>query len=271
MRLGLHLPVRGGHRAVLDAARAHGVAAVQFLPYARHREPSAEELAAFREGRAAVESVLVHSRFVPSLASSDPERRARSVGHLRRELALADALGADFYVLHAGAYSSGSGLAEGVALLADSVRRAREGTSTPLLLENVPGGGRRMGGSLEELARLREALPEAGVCLDTAHAHAAGYDMGSAEGALRFLARAHRLLGLDAVRAFHVNDTSALLGSHREDHRHLGYGRLGDEGLAALLSRPELADVPGILEPPLGDFAADAAALAKARRLAGGA
>ncbi|MDX6770986.1 MAG: TIM barrel protein [Elusimicrobiota bacterium] len=262
MILGLHLPVRGGYAAVLEAARAHGVAAVQLLPYARHHEPTPEELAAFKDGRAALARVLVHSRFVPSLASSDPERRGRSVRHLARELELAAALGADAFVLHAGAYSPGEDAGGGVKLFAESVKAA--GGRVRVLLENVPGGGRRMGGTLEELARLREALPGAGVCLDTAHAHAAGYDLSGAEGVYKFIARAHRLLG--TVDAFHVNDTRAPLGSHLEDHRHLGAGRLG-EGLAALLSRPEFAGVPGILEPPRGDFAADAAALTLARAL----
>lgn len=265
MILGLHLPVSGGYQAVLDAAAAHGLAAVQLLPYARHHAPSPEELAAFRAGRGALTRVLVHSRFVPSLASADAARRARSVRHLTRELELAAALGADAYVLHAGAYSPGEGAAGGARLFAESVKQA--GGSVRLLLENVPGGGRRMGGTLEDLARLKELLPAAGVCLDTAHAHAAGYDMTTAEGVLRFLARAHKLLGFEAVQAFHVNDTRALLGSHREDHRHLGTGRLGPDGLQALLSRPEFAALPGILEPPRGDFTSDAAALALARRL----
>jgi deoxyribonuclease-4 len=260
--LGLHLPVRGGYRAVLEAASAHGLAAVQLLPYARHQQPTPEQLGEFKAGRGGLARVLVHSRFVPSLASADPGRRARSVAHLRRELEMAEQLGADAYVLHAGAYSPGEAPEAGLRLFADSVKTA--GGGVRVLLENVPGGGRRMGGGLEELARLRDAVPGAGICLDTAHAHAAGYDMSTAEGMLKFLARAHRLFG--NVDAFHVNDTRALLGSHREDHRHLGTGRLKD-GLAALLSRPEFAQVPGILEPPRGDFAADAAALELARRL----
>lgn len=261
MILGLHLPVRLGYAGVLEAAAAHGASALQLLPYARHHEPAPEELAAFKAGRGALAAVLVHSRFVPSLASSDPERRARSVRHLRRELELAAALGADAYVLHAGAYSPDADAEAGVRLFAESVKAA--GGAVRVLLENVPGGGRRMGGTLEELARLRDALPGAGVCLDTAHAHAAGYDMSSAEGMLKFLAKVHRLLG--AVDAFHVNDTRAMLGTHLEDHRHLGHGRL-KEGLAVLLARPEFAGTPGILEPPRGDFAADAASLALARK-----
>ena len=142
---------------------------------------------------------------------------------------------------------------------------------TSLLLENVPGGGRRMGGSLEELARLHDALkpfvPELGVCLDTAHAYAAGYDCSSAEGALKFLARAHRLLGFEAVKAFHLNDSRALLGSHREHHEHWGKGRLGSEGLKALLDRSEFAGLPGILETPKDGLDADRANLEFARKL----
>jgi deoxyribonuclease IV len=258
--LGLHLPIREGYAAALALRERLALPAFQILAYPRHHDPSAEELAAFRlrkQGR-----LLVHSRFVPSLASADGERRARSVAHLRRELELAAALGADAYVLHAGAYSPGDDAGGGVSLFAESVKAA--GGSVRILLENVPGGGRRMGGTLEELARLRDALPGAGICLDTAHAHAAGYDMSSAEGMLRFLSKAHRLLG--GADAFHVNDTRAMLGTHLEDHRHLGTGRL-KEGLAALLSRPEFADTPGILEPPRGDPAADAASLQLARSL----
>ncbi len=183
------------------------------------------------------------------------------------------ALGGDAFVIHGGAYSPDSSLDEGVKLFAQSVIMAVEQSScrTPLLLENVPGGGRRMGGSLEELARLHDALkpslPNIGVCLDTAHAYAAGYDCSSAEGALAFLARAHRLLGFDAVKAFHLNDSRALLGSHREHHEHWGHGRLGTEGLKALLDREEFSDTPAILETPKDSPDADRLNLDFARRL----
>ena len=249
--------------------------ALQILPYPRHHEPSDAELSAFRAERArlGLRALLIHSRFVPSLASGDAGRRERSVGHLSRELRLAEGLGGDAFVLHAGAYSPGADVSEGVRLFADSARRAvREaGWKGPLLLENVPGGGRRMGGTFEELARLQDALAPGvsglGVCLDTAHAWAAGYDLSSAEGALKFLARAHRLLGRDAVRAFHINDTRALIFSHLESHEHLGRGRLGLEGLKALLDRSEFAGTPGILETPKEGLEADRENLAAARRL----
>lgn len=128
-----------------------------------------------------------------------------------------------------------------------------------------------MGGTLEELAALLAALKSAGfsmgACLDTAHAWAAGYDLSSAESALRFVARAHRLLGAATVRAFHLNDTRALLGTHREHHWHWGQGRLGLEGLSVLLQREEFAETPAILETPKGGDA-DAQNLALVRGLA---
>jgi deoxyribonuclease IV len=276
MLLGLHASVRRGFLPALEEALALGCRALQILPYARHREPTPEELAAFREARRAstVSALLVHSRFVPSLASSDPERRERSVRHLARELSLCAALGGDAFVLHAGAYSPDCDLDAGVRLFAESAWKAvsTAGWRGTLLLENVPGGGRRMGGRLEELARLQDALgprvPGLGACLDTAHAYAAGYDLSSAEGTLKFLARAHRLLGFDSVRAFHLNDTRALLGSNLESHWHWGRGRLGAEALRTLLSREEFAETPAILETPKDGPEADRENLAFAARLA---
>lgn len=275
MIIGVHASVARGYAPALAEARALGCRALQILPYPRHHDPSDEELAAFRAERSSLglRALLIHSRFVPSLASRDGARRERSVRHLCRELRLAEGLGGDAFVLHAGAYSPGSDAAEGVRLFADSARRAvsEADWKGPLLLENVPGGGRRMGGTFEELARLQDALGpalcELGVCLDTAHAWAAGYDLSSAEGALKFLSRAHRLLGGDSVRAFHINDTRALLSSHLENHAHLGKGRLGLEALKALLDRAEFSDAPGILETPKEGLEADRENLAVARRL----
>jgi deoxyribonuclease-4 len=272
--LGVHASVARGLLRALEEADALGTAALQILPYRRHHPPADEELAAFRAARAvsAVRILLVHSRYAPSLASSDGPRRERSIAHLASELRLCEGLGGDAYVLHAGAYSPESDEPAGVELFADSVRLAveRAAFQGTLLLENVPGGGRRMGGSFEELARLMDAVrPRVralGACLDTAHAWAEGYDLASAEAALKFTARAHRLLGADSVRAFHLNDTRALLGSHREHHEHWGKGRLGLEGLKVLLEREEFADIPGILETPKGP-GADAANLAVVRGL----
>lgn len=131
MILGVHASVARGLVAALEEARALGCAALQILPYRRRHPPEEGELATFRAARAALglRVLLVHSRFVPSLASSDEARRGRSVEHLARELRLCAALGGDAYVLHAGAYSPDSDAETGVRLFAESVRRAADGAS----------------------------------------------------------------------------------------------------------------------------------------------
>ncbi len=274
MIIGVHASVRAGLVWALEEARALECESLQILPYPRHHDPSVEELAEFAAARRALalKILLVHSRFVPSLASREPRRRALSVAHLAHELRLCAGLGGDAYVLHAGAYSPGDSFEDGARAFAESVRRAicDARFSGEILLENVPGGGRRMGATLEELAALRDALGagvRAGFCLDTAHAWAAGYDLSRVEGVWRLLVRARRLLGEDGVRAFHLNDTRALLGSGRENHWHWGQGRLGTECLGAFVRREEFAATPAILETPK-EPGADAANLALARSLA---
>jgi len=273
--LGVHVSVARGYPRAFEEARQLGCKALQILPYPRHHAPSSEELSSIRAEREnlGLRELLIHSRFAPCLASADAVRRERSVGHLIRELRLALGLGGDAFILHAGAYSPGSNEGEGLRLFAESIRSAaREAEwAKPLLIENVPGGGRRMGGTLESLARLQELLRPGpsgyGFCLDTAHAWAAGYDLSSAEGMLKFLSRAHRLLGREALRAFHINDTRALIDSHLENHAHLGRGRLGLEGIKTLLDRPEFAQTAAILETPKEGPEADCENLALARRL----
>ncbi|MBI5241104.1 MAG: deoxyribonuclease IV [Elusimicrobia bacterium] len=276
MILGAHCPLSGGFSGALRQAQDLGCGAMQVFPCRRHAEPSAEELSDFRRAResGSVRRLLAHSRFAPCLGSSDEGMRGRSIELLDRELRLAAALGAEAFVLHAGAYSEGSSREEGLERAAAAVREAldRSGAGLTVLFENVPGGGRRLGSALEDLGRILEPLRRAGrpcgVCVDTAHAWAAGFDLSCAEGMLRFLSRLHRVVGADSVGAFHLNDTRALLGSQRESHAEWGGGFLGAEGLRALLSRPEYADRPGIVELPLrSDREAFRNSLAYLRRL----
>jgi len=162
MIIGIHCGVRDGYLEALRRALSLGCEAMQMFAYPRHRDPSDQELAAFREAfsRSGLKRLVLHVRYLPSLASEDPARRGRSARLLARELSLARALGGDWLVLHLGAYSPGSDPERGMRLFADGVRAAFEesGAGVPLLVENIPGGGRRMGGSLEELARFLELL-----------------------------------------------------------------------------------------------------------------
>jgi deoxyribonuclease-4 len=271
--LGIHCSVRAGYLPALSEAGALGVTAMQMLPYRRHHEPSLEEFSAFRRARAgsSVARLLIHSRYLPALAASDLRRRNGSVFHLVREIGYARALAADAFVLHIGAFSPGSSFEEGLLLFCRSLSEARERTGGfPLLLENVAGGGRRMGGGVRELARILEAAqgawPECGVCLDTAHAWASGTEADLGDAAA-FLTGVRSRLG-DALKAWHISDSLAEPGSHRESHWHLGEGRLG-AALGGLLRRLAVMETMVILETPKGEDE-DRSNLAWARAAASG-
>ncbi|MBV8689947.1 MAG: TIM barrel protein [Candidatus Eremiobacteraeota bacterium] len=127
-----------------------------------------------------------------------------------------------------------------------------------LVMENSAGAGQLCGGTLEELGHFIRAVdhPQLGVCLDTAHAWAAGYEIDSQRGVDDFLYRAAEEIGLDRIHLFHLNDTQVDLGANRDRHWHIADGKIGFNGFRALASRPELKDKIGILETP-GDVADD--------------
>lgn len=243
MHLGIHCSVRGGYLAAVEEARALGLRAMQMLPYRRHHDPGPADFAEFRRARrdAGIERLLVHSRYLPALATTDEPRRRHSAEHLKRELAMAQELEADAYVLHVGAYAPGSSFDEGARLFARSLAEARAAARLPVYIENVPGGGRRVGATPEELRALlavsRDAWPETFLCLDTAHAWAAGV----AFDALKSLSA--------DVRAWHLNDSLAEPGSNLESHWHLGQGRIG-AALPALIRELRETDAVVILETP---------------------
>ncbi|MFA5141101.1 MAG: TIM barrel protein [Elusimicrobiota bacterium] len=254
MLLGVHCDVRGGYLAALRRAESLGCEAMQMLPCRRHHEPAQEEFSAFRRAfsESRVKRLVLHVRYAPFLASEDRGRRESSIRNLSGEMRFGRSLGAGWLVMHLGAFSPGATLERGLELFAEGVREASPGGPT-LLVENVPGGGRRMGGSLEELADALRRLEHRGVdaraCIDTAHAWAYGYELDSRDSMSLFLARVHHVLGTD-IPVFHVNDSGAERGSHREDHARWGDGRVGSEALQTLLEREGHA--VGILEAPRG-------------------
>ncbi|MHB2026329.1 MAG: TIM barrel protein [Elusimicrobiota bacterium] len=275
MILGIHASVAQGLASAVDEVRVLGLELAQMLPYQRNNIPGRDEISEFisHRKRAGVRRLVIHSRFVPNPGSNDEKRRRRSVELLAMELSLAQDLGGESFVMHAGAYSPGFDGARAAELVAETIdeARRRSGCGFPICVENVPGGGRRMGADLEGVARIIDALKrrnvDCGVCLDTAHAWAAGYPIDSEEGALGFLSLAENLFGSSAIRVFHLNDTLAARGSHRENHWHWGKGLLSRGAARAFLRRKEYAQTAAIIETPKG-FNSDAANLEFLRSLA---
>jgi deoxyribonuclease-4 len=256
MRLGFHLSIAGSLLRAISQAQALGCQALQIFvqnPRAWKWRPVAPEVIrdfTRARRRAGLGPLMVHLSYLPNLAASDPDLYRRSAARLAQELALARDLEADYLVTHPGhgeLTEASFRLAAGA--LAEAVTRVRP---PPLvLLENTAGQGRELGWRLDQLQAIMEMSGvELGLCLDTAHAFAAGYDLRSPHGVSRLLAEIARGPGLDRLKMLHLNDSKATVNSRVDRHEHLGLGHLGLEGLRQFLGHPWLRPEGAIMETP---------------------
>lgn len=274
MLIGAHVSPAGG----LPNAVARGVerecSAIQvFNQSPRQWRPTAygdEDFAAFRQARAGsgIDAVLIHAVYLINCASEDEEICAKSLESLKHSLRVGDAIGADGVVLHAGS-ALRSEPAEAVRRAGRMVAEALADTDRcPLHLENTAGAGGTLGRSFDELAALLEASGgngRLGVCLDSCHLLATGYDVGRPEGLAATLSELDRTIGRERLRSLHVNDSLTPLGSNRDRHAPLGRGELGSEGCALFLSEPAFEDLPAVFEGP--GFSGKAPELEDVRRM----
>lgn len=261
VRLGAHLSIGKGWAQLIGDAVSLGCETVQIFsrsPRGGKARPLGEaEGAAVREGlaRAGIAPLIVHTPYLVNIAAPEGDKWEYAVGVLAEDLGRAARLGSPWVVVHMG-HARGqppeAGLERSVRALDEAVERAGpEGEGITILLENTAGG---LGESVEALAwvvarsRHGERL---GVCLDTCHAFAAGYDLRSPEGREHFLGKVRHLLGAHRVKMWHFNDSVGECGSHLDRHEHIGRGCLGRETFAALLGQAEVAGRPVILETPV--------------------
>src|SRR3954470_17388284 len=216
-RLGAHLSIAGGLPRAVDRAEASGCQALQIFTKSagqwRARELPEDEIALFkrRVRQTKIRPVVAHNSYLINLAAADLTLRARSVGALREELDRAESLGLDGLVMHPGSYTSGTE-SGGLKLIADGLAEilaSRPQGKVRILLEHTAGQGTNLGHRFEHLAEIIDLLggsPRVGVCLDTCHLLAAGYDVCSEAGYVETFRDFDRLIGLDRLKAFHLND-----------------------------------------------------------------
>lgn len=273
------MSIAGGLFRALERGREVGCSVVQiFLKNQRQWVARPYTDSEVREFRAAwkatgVRAVFAHANYLINLATPVPAEWDRAVDVFHDELERAEALGLPFVVIHPGSHRE-TGVEEGIRRIGRAVDRLHErtrGYRVRIVLENTAGGGSSIGRSFEELAAIVAAVREparVGVCLDTCHLFAAGYDIRTADGYRSTMARCRRLLGLRRVRAFHLNDARQPFGSGLDRHEKIGRGHLGVEPFRWLLNDRRFARVPMALETPKDpEPRADREALALLRRL----
>jgi deoxyribonuclease-4 len=276
---GAHVSASGGIHKTLDRAEAMGADAVQlFTQSPRMWRPTNHDPAnfdAFKQRRAqlgiASGGVLAHALYLVNLAAPDDDIYEKSRAALRNTMEVASAIDADGVVFHVGSHL-GAGMDVGMERCVPALKEALELTTdtTWLLMEDSAGAGGTIGRSIDELATLFDACDaheRLGVCLDTCHLYVSGVDVTDRAVLDDLLVEVDERIGLDRLRALHINDAADPLGSNRDRHANIGEGLLGKE-LGVFLSHPKLQGLPAFLEVPGPDkHGPDANELKKVRKL----
>ncbi|HVA30778.1 MAG TPA: deoxyribonuclease IV [Gaiellaceae bacterium] len=276
MQIGAHVSASGGLHNAIDRAETIGAESIQvFTQSPRMWRPTNHDPATFdrfreRRTEAGIDGVLCHALYLCNLAAPDDEIHAKSITAMRNTMEVACAIGADAVVFHVGSHL-GAGLDAGLERVLPAMEQVLELTNdtTWLLMENSAGAGGTIGRSLDELATLFERLdrhPRLGVCLDSCHLYVSGVDVTDRAALDACLDELDSSIGLDRLRALHVNDSAAPLGSNRDRHANILEGEIG-EGLGAFLSHPAFQSLSAYLEVPGTGSGPDGDELRKVREL----
>jgi len=260
MRLGCHIQISGGLRKAVERAVERGCETMQvFVSNPRGWKQSSilpADIDAFRDGcrEAGIEPVFVHTIYLINLAAPEGEVRERSIDALVMNMEAAARLGSSAVVTHLGSHG-GDGEEVGVSRVVEAVGEAlRRGPGgIPLLLETTAGSGNSVGHLFAQLGEIIRAFPgeeRLGVCLDTCHVFAAGYEVRTSKGLEETLRELDREVGLERLRLVHANDSKGDLGSRVDRHEHIGEGRIGMEAFSIMARHPVLRELPWILETP---------------------
>ncbi|HET6456223.1 MAG TPA: deoxyribonuclease IV [Armatimonadota bacterium] len=261
MKVGLHIKIGGGLGAAADYAAEIGCETIQiFAGNPNAWNPGKLDLVQaqkFRESieRSGISPVIIHTQYLVNMAAPDPDIYLKSTNSVLEALRRASILGAQYVVTHIGSHK-GAGFEQGLELVRQSLSTAltQADNDVVLLLENSAGAGGSLGTNFENLHAILASLPEfeqrLGILLDTAHTYAAGYDLSSADAVNSTLAAFDSVVGLNRLKAMHLNDTPSALGSHLDRHANTGAGNIGEAGFRALINHPALVGLPGIIETP---------------------
>jgi deoxyribonuclease IV len=262
MLIGAHVSPAGGLYKAVERGTELDAESIQIFNQSprmwRPTNYSEEDFARFREAlqESAIAAVLIHAVYLVNCASDDPEIREKSLASLTHSLRVGDAIGATGVVLHPGSAKTGH-VGEAIARAGEVIAEAlSDSDHCALHLEDTAGAGGTLGRSFEELAALIEAAggsERLGMCLDSCHLLASGYEVRTVEGLDQTLADCDRVVGLKRLHSIHLNDSITPLGSNRDRHAPPGEGEIGLDGLAVFLSEPRFQDLPVVMETGTAD------------------
>ena len=276
MRLGVHVSISGGIDKAVGRARHLGCSAMQVFsrnPRGWKVTPlSVGEVGAFREVAESreIDPIVVHTPYILNLASADPSLHRRSILALNLDIKRAEQLGARFVVTHLGSAKE-RGRAFGRKRVFEALKVVMDqGRPVSVLLENSAGAGNSVGTFFEEFQEIIERLGKdgrLGVCFDSCHGFAAGYDFRSPEKTEALVREIDQTIGLKRLALLHLNDCAGSLGAHLDRHEHIGKGKIGLGGFRSLLRHPSLRMMPMILETTKENPQDDLKNLSRIRRL----
>jgi deoxyribonuclease-4 len=277
-QLGAHVDSSGGLHLAFERAKAMGAEAIQVHPtppgFWGSPKLDPTRISTFKEAATTHghPPFYFHAVYLINLAGDDPALRQRSESTLTGYLKAADELGVDGVIFHTGSHK-GAGFEARLPAITEHLQHVLDRASPKsarLLIENNAGLGGCVGARFEEIAQMLSALndPRVGVCFDTCHAFASGYDERTPPDVKKTLDELDKVVGLSRVEVIHCNDSVTGLGSNRDRHANIGAGEIGEEGFRALLHEPRLARLPFILEVPGAGGGPDAEQIAVLKRLA---
>ncbi len=196
---------------------------------------------------------VIHSSYLVNLCTPKDDLRAKSIASMQTEVEAADQLGIEYVNVHLGAHT-GAGVEGGLDNAASALDELDIPDGVTVLIESDAGSGTKLGGDFEHLATvLDKSEQDLDVCVDTAHAFAAGYDLSTKEGVEETVEEFDEIVGLEHLKCIHLNDSKHECSTNKDEHALIGEGYIGEEGMSAIINHPELEDVPLVLETPTED------------------
>jgi len=275
MKIGCHVSIADSIDRAVDRASEIGCNTFQIFTRSprmwKARELSEEEVTAFKEkiGKTEISPVVSHMPYLPNLSSSNPKPYKRSIDTLRLELERCNMLEIPYLVTHLGSHL-GKGKVKGQKQIVNAINTAVSGLDKHpmILLENTSGKTNETGSTFIEIGEIIEKVStdHVGVCFDTCHAYARGYDITNPKGLLDTINEIESNIGMDKIKVVHLNDSKGELGSRMDRHNHIGEGNIGEKGFLNFLSS-SFKEKPLILETPVDDFRRDKDNVEKAKAL----